>query len=165
MKHDQLEESIPAYVARRLDTDAVRELELHLAVCESCQELVTCCEAIAAGSGPESDYADAADTMVKVAQNNLAAHELGVGRFYLKHDKHVAAIDRFRKVLTEYPDFPDKEAVYYALGRALLQTENQAEARIYLDKLVTDFPDGKYAEQARRALSQANGSVEIDLSQ
>ena len=113
---------------------------------------------------PESVYSGAARLMVKVAQNNLAAHELGVGRFYMKHDEHLAAIDRFRSVLTDYPGFPDREAVYFALGQALLQTENQAEARIYLDKLVTDFPDGRYAEQARRALSQANGAVELDMS-
>ena len=113
---------------------------------------------------PDSIYAEASRMMIIVAKNNLAAHDLGVGRFYVKHKKYMAGIERFRAVLNEYPDFPDKESVYFDLGRALLRTDNEVEARIYLDKLVTDFPDGKYAAQARRALSEANGTVELDLA-
>ena len=45
----------------------------------------------------------------------------------------------------------------------MLLSNNPAEARVYLDKLVSDFPDGPYVERARKALDEAGGSLELDL--
>jgi len=44
------------------------------------------------------------------------------------------------------------------LGRLMMD-----EARIYLDKLVTDYPGGKYFDDAQEALSEAGGSLTLDV--
>jgi outer membrane protein assembly factor BamD len=108
---------------------------------------------------PGSPYADAARRMRRVAEANMAEHEFMVGRFYLKRKKYIAAADRFRRILEQYPHYGEVDKVYLHLGRALLKSNNESEARVYLDKLVSDYPDGRYAAEARKALGEAGGPL------
>jgi outer membrane protein assembly factor BamD len=112
---------------------------------------------------PGSSYADAAHLMSRRAEDYLAEHEFMVGRFYLRKKAYSAAVERFRVALEKYPGYSEREKLYYHMGRALLGANNDAEARIYLDKLVNDYPDGKYIEDARKALSQVGGSLSLDV--
>jgi len=113
---------------------------------------------------PNSVYARAARGMVVAAETNLATHEVGVGRFYLKRKKYLAAAERFRNVLNDYPEFADLETVYFYLGRALIGSNNPAEGRVYLDKLIHDFPGGRYSESAQRLLVDSGGPLELELA-
>jgi outer membrane protein assembly factor BamD len=113
---------------------------------------------------PSSVYARAARSMIDVAQTNLAKHEVFVGRFYLKRKKYLAAAERFRTVLNDYPAYTDLETVYFYLGRSLVSSNNPAEGRVYLDKLVADFPEGRYTEEAKTLLTEVGGQLELDLS-
>ncbi len=113
---------------------------------------------------PTSPWAQAASKMVRIAENRLAEHEFLIGRFYVGRKRPLAAIARFRTVLDSYPQYPEREKVYLYLGRALLASHNEVEARIYLDKLVKDFPDGRYTDEARRELARAGGQLELGVS-
>ena len=42
--------------------------------------------------------------------------------------------------------------------------DNAAEGRIYLDKVVADFPESKYVGEARKALSHAANGIETDVA-
>jgi len=112
---------------------------------------------------PGSRYALAAGDMIRRAEASLAEHDYIVGRFYLKRKHYEAAADRFRGLLKAYPDFREAEKVYYFLGRALLSNENDVEARVYLDKLVSDYPDSPYTPKARKALATATRNLEFGL--
>ncbi len=111
---------------------------------------------------PNSRFAVAARDMIRQAEGNLAEHEFLVGRFYYKRDKFLAATQRFRNVLKQYPDFEDKEKIYYYLGRALQGSGNDAEARIYLDKLLSDYPEGRFVDQATKSLRKMNAPAPAD---
>ncbi len=108
---------------------------------------------------PNSAYAMAARGAIRQAESNLAEHEFLVGRFYMKRSKWIAAQERFRRVLDVYPDAELIEKVYFHLGRVLLESDNDVEGKIYLDKLVHQFPDGKLAEEARKALGVLDGPI------
>lgn len=103
---------------------------------------------------PASIYAEAARAMVRLSQSNLAEHEFLVARFYQSKKEWIAAAGRYRSVIAKYPDFADREKVYFHLGETLLAADNPEEGKIYLDKLVTDFPAGRYADMARKALQR-----------
>ena len=112
---------------------------------------------------PNSSFAGAAGGMIRQAQQKLAEHEVVIGRFYMKRRKPLAAVERFRNVLERYPSYPEKDKLYFYLGQALLRSNNDAEARIYLDKLVTDYPDGQYFNEAIKQLDKAGGRLKLDL--
>lgn len=102
---------------------------------------------------PQSPYARAAQDRIDIAERNLAEHEFLVGRFYLKRGTYRPAIERFRWVLDHYPRFEDKPKVYFHLGKSMILANSATEGRIYLDKLVTDWPGSPYEKEARAYLS------------
>jgi outer membrane protein assembly factor BamD len=108
---------------------------------------------------PNSLYARAAQDMIRQAEGTLAEHEFLIGRFYMKRKFYVAAQERFRNIVDQYPSYAQKEKVYFYLGQTLLLNDNEVEARIYLGKLISDFPDGNYVQQAHKALNGVNASL------
>ena len=49
--------------------------------------------------------------------NQLAAHEVEVGRYYLKTEKYNAAIHRLEGVFKKYPNYYDRDEAYYPSAR------------------------------------------------
>ena len=112
---------------------------------------------------PSSRYATAAQLMIQKAQANLAEHEYMVGRFYMKRKAYPAAISRFRKVVDTYPEYPRKDLLFLQLARSLMADDNTLEARIFYDILLRDYPDTRYAEEARKQLIDAGGRTDLGL--
>jgi outer membrane protein assembly factor BamD len=51
---------------------------------------------------PDSDYARDAELKTDMVRDQLAGKEMEIGRYYLTRGEHLAAINRFRKVVTDY---------------------------------------------------------------
>lgn len=51
---------------------------------------------------PESDYARDAELKTDMVRDQLAGKEMEIGRYYLRRGEHLAAINRFRKVVSTY---------------------------------------------------------------
>jgi len=79
---------------------------------------------------PKSRYAkDATQRMIYLA-NNLSGHELHVARYYMKRQAYLAAVNRTKYVLENYPQSPDIEealviqiSAYDLLGLEDLKTD------------------------------------------
>ena len=98
--------------------------------------------------------------MIHQAEHNLAEHAFTVGKFYLKRKAPMAAVERFQTILDRYPHYREKEKLYFYLGQAQLRAGNDVEARIYLDKLVNDYPHGEFRKDALKELNKAGGPLE-----
>ena len=112
---------------------------------------------------PGSPFVVAAQGFRRTARSNLAEAEFLVGRFYLKRKAYPAAIERFRGVVGQFPDFIEIEKVKYYLGKTLVGEGDSVEGRLILDQLVVENPEGPYAESARKLLEAAGGSFRTDL--
>ena len=51
---------------------------------------------------PDSKYAAMAENRLRLAEDTLAASEMEVGRYYLKRNNYVGAINRFKTVVSKY---------------------------------------------------------------
>lgn len=51
---------------------------------------------------PQSDYARDAELKLDMVQDQLAGKEMEVGRWYLRRNQHIAAVNRFRTVVKDY---------------------------------------------------------------
>ena len=85
------------------------------------------------------------------------------GEKLLKKKKFAAAIERFRGIVIGFPDYPDVEKVLFNLAQAHVLAGNEAEARIYLDTLVTRHPNGAYVSRAQKTLGAITGEFESEL--
>lgn len=112
---------------------------------------------------PRSVFAEASRSMVREAEARLADHEILVAEFYATRKNYAASVERLRFVLDRFPDYTQKDKLYFYLGDGLIRANNTAEGRIYLDKLLKDYPgDNRYVGLARKALSDAGGPLALD---
>lgn len=51
---------------------------------------------------PDSEYARDAELKTDLVRDQLAGKDMEVGRYYLKRNEHLAAINRFKSVITKY---------------------------------------------------------------
>lgn len=98
---------------------------------------------------PSSKYAPDARLRMQYLLDSLAKYEIHVARYYLRRGAEVAAVNRAREVLTEYPDSPSvKDALqvlvqgYGVLGLNKLRDDAQRvlnmnfpQAAVTTDKL------------------------------
>jgi len=112
---------------------------------------------------PGSPFVVAAQGFRRTARSSLAEAEFRVGRFYLKKKAYTAAIDRFRGIVAQFPDFIEIEKVKYYLGKTLVSEGDSVEGRLILDQLVVENPNGPYTESAKKVLEAAGGSFRTDV--
>lgn len=111
---------------------------------------------------PESEYADDAQTKIRATEDQLAGKEMEVGRYYLKRNNHVAAINRFKTVVVEYQTTRHIEEAlfrlvesYYALG---VINEAQTAAAV----LGHNYPDSEWYKDAYNLLQTGGYSPSAD---
>jgi outer membrane protein assembly factor BamD len=102
---------------------------------------------------PASAFARAGRQFIGKGQDGLAEHEFLIGSYYWKKKSYQAATARFSTLLEKYPAYRQKDKVYYWLGRTLMDARSPAEARVWLDQVLNDYPRGKYAKMAKTLLA------------
>lgn len=105
---------------------------------------------------PKSVYAQEDDNRIRVAEDNIAASEMNVGRFYLKRGNYLAAINRFRSVVTEHQRTAHVEEALMRLAESYLALGIQNEAQTAAAILGHNFPESSWYRDAY-ALLGADG--------
>jgi outer membrane protein assembly factor BamD len=87
------------------------------------------------------------------AVNRLARHEHLVAKFYIKRGSNTAAVQRLNFLIDTYANYNDRAGAFFDLGTALTRLGRQGEARLYFERVVSEFPESDYAAAAKRRLS------------
>ncbi len=103
---------------------------------------------------PASPYVARAEERIADCQRLLAEHEITVGRFYAQRKAHLAAIDRFKLVLDQFPAYKDKPQIYFYMAESLAGLERADEARAYLRLLLENYPGHRVIPDARELLEE-----------
>ena len=101
---------------------------------------------------PTSKLRPEAEARRQDVLDRLAKHEHIVARFYMKRRASNAAILRLNGIVERYPNYKDKDAVFFDLGTSLAAMGRKAEARLYFERVVSEFPKSEYAARAKRRL-------------
>jgi outer membrane protein assembly factor BamD len=105
---------------------------------------------------PDSTYAQQADNRIRLAEDTLAAQEMDVGRYYEKRSNHVAAINRFKTVVSDYQTTAHVEEALYRLTAAYLSLGIASEAQSAAAVLGHNFPNSSWYKESY-ALLQTQG--------
>lgn len=84
--------------------------------------------------------------------DRMAKHDHLVAKYYIKRHSYAAAVLRLNAVVESFPDYADRAGVFFDLGTALTGLGRNAEARLYYERVVTEFPKSDYADRAKRKL-------------
>lgn len=101
---------------------------------------------------PNSALRPEAEKRLGEVIDRLAQHEHIVARFYIKRRSYTAAVQRLNALVEHYPNYHDRAGVFYDLGTALTGLGRKAEARLYYERVISEFPQSTYAAQAKRKL-------------
>jgi outer membrane protein assembly factor BamD len=85
----------------------------------------------------------------RVARDRLSDASYGVGLHYYRVKWYPGAIDRFREVLRDDPDYSRRDALYFYLAESLARTDKTAEAIPYFERLLEEFPSSEHVEDAQ----------------
>ncbi len=106
---------------------------------------------------PDSPYTKQAENRILIAEDILAASEMNVGRFYLKERNVVAAINRFKVVVTEYQTTAHVEEALYRLVESNMSLGIIPEAQGAAALLGHNFPNSSWYKDSYALL--ASGGV------
>jgi outer membrane protein assembly factor BamD len=107
---------------------------------------------------PESRYVGEAKRRLKIARDLLAAAEMEVGRYYQKKGNYLAAINRFKTVVTDYQTTAHVEEALMRLTECYMALGVVGEAQTAAAVLGHNFPDSVWYKDAYALLK--NGGLE-----
>jgi outer membrane protein assembly factor BamD len=103
---------------------------------------------------PQSRYAADARNRMRILRDLLAAQEMVIGRYYLRHNNFLAAINRFRVVVIDYQTTEQVEEALMRLTEAYMALGIVNEAQTAAAVLGHNFPDSKWYSHAYSLLGK-----------
>ena len=97
---------------------------------------------------PNSPFATQARLNIVAVRDQLAGQEMLIGRYYLERRDYVAAVNRFRTVVTEYQNTRHVEEALFRLTEAYLSMGLTVEAQTAAAVLGHNFPDSPWYKDA-----------------
>jgi outer membrane protein assembly factor BamD len=130
---------------------------------EAIVELATFVERYGASDMGDPDRAKLIEegrARLREARDRKSDADYRVAYFYLKTQKYPpAAIDRFKAILKNDPEYSRRDGVYFYLADALIRMKMPAEALPYLDRLIAEFEASEYLEEARKLAETLKADV------
>ncbi|MEM9989511.1 MAG: outer membrane protein assembly factor BamD [Pseudomonadota bacterium] len=99
---------------------------------------------------PDTEYARDARLKLDLTQDHLAGKEMDVGRYYLRQNQHIAAINRFNTVLTSYQTTSHVPEALHRIVEAYLQLGVVPEARRHAAVLGHNYPGSDWYRDTYR---------------
>ncbi len=108
---------------------------------------------------PNSPLLPEVRALLRTAKDRLSQASYRVGYYYYRAKWYPGAVDRFKQVLAEDPEFSSRDAVYYHLAEALLKQGKNAEALPYFERVLKEFEQSSYLEPSRRRVDELKGAL------
>jgi outer membrane protein assembly factor BamD len=102
---------------------------------------------------PKSELRPEAEKNLNQALDRLARHEQVVAHYYAKRKSWNAAVQRLNFLVEQYPQYKDRDSAFYDLADALDHLGRSGEARLYYERIVSEFPKSDYAGRAQKRLA------------
>ena len=111
---------------------------------------------------PDSEYARDAQLKLDMVNDQLAGKEMEVGRWYLRSNQTLAAINRFRTVVKDYGTTSHSEEALYRLVEAYLSLGMRPQATEAAATLGYNYPDSDWYKMAYTLMT--NEGILLDTS-
>lgn len=97
---------------------------------------------------PDSDYARDARLKLELTHDHLAGKEMDVGRYYLRQGQELAAISRFKTVVTDYETTSQTEEALHRLVEAYVSLGIISEAKLVGSVLGYNYPESEWYQDS-----------------
>jgi outer membrane protein assembly factor BamD len=101
---------------------------------------------------PKSPLRPDMDKRMQDVLDRLAKHDHIIADYYIKRRSYNAAVQRLNGIVELYPNYRERDGVFFDLATALSGLGRTAEARLYYERVVSEFPQSTYAGKAKQKL-------------
>ena len=101
---------------------------------------------------PQTDYARDARLKLDLTRDHLAGKEMSIGRYYLRRNEYVAAINRFRTVIEKYQTTSHVPEALHRLVECYLSLGVKKEAQTAAAVLGYNYPGSDWYEDSYNLL-------------
>ena len=112
---------------------------------------------------PKSDYVDDARLKLDTALDQLAGKEMSIGRYYLKRNDYLAAINRFQTVVKQYDTTSHVQEALHRLVEANLALGLVDEAKSAGAVLGHNYPGSEWYSNSYAMLTDSGAVVGGDI--
>jgi outer membrane protein assembly factor BamD len=109
---------------------------------------------------PESEYARDAALKTDMVKDQLAGKEMEIGRYYLKRNEHLAAINRFKNVVKTYDTTSHAPEALARLVEAYLSVGLKGEAQAAAAVLGYNYPGSEWYSYSYKLMTEQG----VDMS-
>ena len=108
---------------------------------------------------PDTDEAEDAKKKIAKGRQYLATHyfRIGVSNFRLR--AYRGAVDRFKQVMDEYPDFNKNDSVFFFTGKSYFKLNEYETAISFFQKIINSYPKSKYLKKSQKMIKKINGLI------
>ena len=103
---------------------------------------------------PDSSLMPEARAKLRETRDRLSESDYLVGYFYFRQRWYPGAIDRFKALLKDDPEYTGRDAVFYYYAESLARTKREAEALPYFEQLVKEFEQSEYLPLAQKRITE-----------
>ena len=113
---------------------------------------------------PESDYAADARLKLELTHDHLAGKEMSIGRYYLKQNQHLAAIGRFKNVVSNYETTSQTEEALHRLVESYVSIGVIQEAKLVGSVLGHNYPSGEWYKDSYELLAEFGVDLDAEVA-
>jgi outer membrane protein assembly factor BamD len=107
---------------------------------------------------PNSPLMPEARKLMREARDRLSESSYRIGFTYFRMKWYVGAIDRFKEVLDQDPEYTHRDSVYFYLAESLRVVDptgaRKPEALPYYERLLKEFEQSEHLEDAKKRISE-----------
>jgi outer membrane protein assembly factor BamD len=103
---------------------------------------------------PNSGLMPEVRTRQREAKDRLAESDYQVAAFYYRNRWYPGAVERLKSLLARDPEYTYRDAAYYHLAESLVKLNRAAEALPYYERLVKEFENSQYLDEARKRIAE-----------
>ena len=103
---------------------------------------------------PNSALMGEVRSKLRESRDRLSESNYRVGVFYFRLRHYPGAIDRLKEILKNDPEYTHRDGVYYYLAESLLKLNLSAEALPYYERLLNEFQQSEYLDEAQQRVTQ-----------
>jgi len=114
---------------------------------------------------PESRYATDARLKIDMTRDHLAGKEMDIGRWYLRRNYHLAAVNRFQNVVRDYGTTSHVPESLHRLVEAYVALGLDSEATQVASVLGYNFPGSEWYQSSYNLLTREGIAIEDAVNQ
>lgn len=105
---------------------------------------------------PDTKEAEEAKKKIAKLRHNLAYHYFRIGLANYRLRAYKGAIDRFKQVIDNYPEFKGNDKTFYYTGCSYYATEDYDSALSFFQRVINSYPRSKYVKKSQKMIKKTN---------